>query len=162
MSANRKNLVAGFALLATAALAPMGTVPANASPSNGVVTLTSAYSVDETIARIKDDVAAKGIMFFDLIDQSGLGTAAGVEGVRPSKLLLFGNPALGTTFITANPEAGLDWPVRVLVFQKADGTVHVAYDDFNYIARRHGIANRGPQFEMATMVIRSVTDSVRK
>ncbi|GIL03120.1 MAG: chromosome condensation protein CrcB [Alphaproteobacteria bacterium] len=161
MSAHLRSILAAAALIATVLLVPQSIAPAAASPLNGVVTVKSAYSVDETIARIKADVAAKGIMFFDLIDQSGLGTAAGVEGIRPSKLLIFGNPALGTTFITANPEAGLDWPVRVLVFQKADGSVHVAYNDFDYIARRHGIVSRGPQFRMATMVIRSVADAIR-
>jgi uncharacterized protein (DUF302 family) len=154
-------------ILATALALNLGTTllpapAAHASSENGVVALKSAYSVDETITRIKADVAEKGIMFFDMIDQSGLGTAAGVENLLPSKLLLLGNPALGTTFITANPEAGLDWPVRVLVFQKEDGTVHVAYDDFGYIARRHGITSRNPQFDMATMVIRSITGTVGK
>ena len=162
MKTKISSAAAGIFMLAASVFAPQYAVQAHASPLNGVVTLRSAYSVDETISRIKADIAAKGIMFFDLIDQSGLGAAAGNKDVRPSKLLLFGNPAIGTTFITANPEAGLDWPVRVLVFQKADGSVHVAYDDFGYIAARHGIANRGPQFSMAKMVIRSVTDSVRK
>lgn len=141
---------------------PGGPDRANASIFNGVVTVESKYSVDETIARLKRAVTSKGIMFFDLIDQSELGSAAGVKGVRPSKLLLFGNPALGTTFITANPEAGLDWPVRVLVFQKSDGKVFVAYNSFSYIARRHGIISRSGQFKMATQVIRSVTAAAAK
>ena len=84
--------------------------------SDGVVTVKSGYSVAETVSRIKKDVAKKGIMFFGVIDQAKLGNAAG-NHVRPSRLVMFGNPALGTTFITANPKAGLDWPVRVLVYQ---------------------------------------------
>jgi len=135
---------------------------ANAAPANGVVTVESAYSVDETVDRIKADIAEKGITFFTQVDQAALGTAAGVAGLRPSRLILFGNPALGTTFITGKPEAGLDWPVRVLVYQTADAKVFVAYDDFGYIARRHGIMNRTAQFDMASTVIKSVTDAVRK
>ena len=73
---------------------------------------------------------------------------------------MFGNPALGTTFITANPTAGLDWPVRVLVYQADDGAVYAAYSDFDWIAKRHGITNRSQEFEMATSVIESVTSSV--
>ncbi|TJW57649.1 MAG: DUF302 domain-containing protein, partial [Mesorhizobium sp.] len=68
-------------------------------------------------------------------------------------------PALGTTFITANPKAGLDWPVRVVVYQTADGSVYAAYTDFDYIARRHGIQSRTREFKMATEVIQSVTSS---
>lgn len=133
-----------------------------ASPANGVVRVESAYSVDETVSRILADIEQKGITFFAQIDQSGLGTAVGVEGLNPSKLILFGNPALGTTFITSNAEAGLDWPVRVLVYGTSDGKVMIAYDDFDFIAKRHSIDNRREQFAMATMVIRSVLDSVKK
>lgn len=163
MNTKLKIAAAAVATFLSVQLAPDGQPDqANASIFNGVVTVESKYSIDETIARLRQDVASKGIMFFDLIDQSGLGAAAGVKDVRPSKLLLFGNPALGTTFITANPEAGLDWPVRVLVFQKGNGKVYVAYNSFNYIARRHGIVSRSDQFKMATEVIRSVTSAVAK
>lgn len=137
-----------------------GIQPAAAGGRDGVVVVDSRYSVDETVKRIKADVEAKGIMFFADIDQAKLGNEAGNK-VLPSRLVLFGNPALGTTFITARQTSGLDWPVRVLVFQKKDGSVHVAYSDFGWIAQRHGIKNRKKEFAMATMVIRSVTDSVR-
>lgn len=134
--------------------------PVAAGSRDGVVVVTSRYSVDETVRRIKADVEKKGIMLFADIDQAKLGNAAGNK-VQPSRLVLFGNPALGTTFITARQTSGLDWPVRVLVFQKKDGTVQVAYNNFDWIAKRHGIRNRKKEFAMATMVIRSVTDSVR-
>lgn len=136
------------------------TTPAVADNRDGVVVVMSRYSVDETVKRIKADVEKKGIMLFADIDQAKLGNDAGNK-VLPSRLVLFGNPALGTTFITANQTSGLDWPVRVLVFQKKDGSVRVAYSDFGWIAKRHGIKNRKKEFAMATMVIRSVTDSIR-
>lgn len=137
-------------------------VPAHADASSeGVVTVKSDYSVAQTVARIKKDVAKKGIMFFGVIDQAKLGNAAG-NHVLPSRLVMFGNPALGTTFITANQKAGLDWPVRVLVYQAKDGSVYASYTDFGWIAKRHGITNRGKEFKMATEVIESVTASVRK
>jgi len=134
---------------------------ARADSADGVVTVKSDYSVAETVKRIKKDVARKGIMFFGVIDQAKLGNAAG-NHVLPSRLVMFGNPALGTTFITANPKSGLDWPVRVLVFQEADGSVYAAYTDFDWIAKRHGITNRDKEFTMASEVIESVTASVKK
>ena len=76
MKTKISSAAAGIFMLAASVFAPQYAVQAHASPLNGVVTLRSAYSVDETISRIKTDIAAKGIMFFDLIDQSGLGTAA--------------------------------------------------------------------------------------
>jgi uncharacterized protein (DUF302 family) len=128
---------------------------------DGVVRVRSGYGVDETIARIQADVAAKGIRFFSAIDQARLAADAGIA-LRPSTLIQFGNPPLGAQFLTANANAGLDWPVRVLVTQDADGTVWATYTDFAWIARRHGITNRTPQFEMASRVVESITSTVRK
>ena len=55
---------------------------------------------------------------------------------------MFGNPPLGTQFMTANPNSGLDWPVRLLVIQDNAGAVWTVYTDFAWIAARHGIVNR--------------------
>ena len=113
----------------------------------------------ETIARLKADIAAKKIRFFAEIDQAGLARKAGIA-LRPSTLLIFGNPPLGTQFLTSNPDAGLDWPVRVLVQQDETGAVSVAYTDFDWIARRYGIEDREAQFKMASTVIGSITSSI--
>ncbi len=133
---------------------------ARATAGDGVVLVKSAYSMDDTIRRIKDDIASKKIMFFDQIDQARLAANAGIE-LRPSTLLIFGNPPLGTQFITSNPLSGLDWPVRILVFQGKDGTVWAAYTDFAWIAHRHGIGDREVQFKMASMVVESITSSIK-
>jgi uncharacterized protein (DUF302 family) len=134
-----------------------GVKPATAS--TGVIATRSAYAVAETVARLKKDIAAKGIVFFDEIDQAALAAKAGIE-LRPSILLIFGNPPLGTQFITANPQAGLDWPVRMLVYRDADGQVWVAWTDFEWIARRHGVTTRDQQFHMASQVAGSIAASV--
>jgi len=65
-------------------------------------------------------------------------------------------------FLTSDPDAGLDWPVRVLVYQDAKGDVWVAYTDFAWIARRHGITNREKEFKMASEMIASITSTVQK
>src|SRR5262245_62515836 len=129
--------------------------------SDGVVTVKSDYSVAETVSRIKKDVAKKGLMLFGVIDEAKLGNAAG-NHVLPSRLIMFGNPALGTTFVTANQKAGLDWPVRVLVYKDAEGGVYAAYNELDWNASRHGITSRDKEFAMATEVIQSVTASVKK
>ena len=126
---------------------------------DGVVRVRGAYPMGETIERLKRDIAGKGIRFFAEIDQSKLAAEAGIK-LQPSVLLIFGNPPLGTQFITANANAGLDWPVRLLVFENDKGEVWTAYTDFNWIARRHRIENRSDQFKMASTVIASITSSV--
>ncbi len=130
-----------------------------AADEDGIVRVKSAYSMGETIARLKKDIADKGIRFFDEIDQSKLAAAAGVK-LRPSTLLVFGNPPLGTLFLTSNPAAGLDWPVRLLVLEDEQGQVWTLYTDFSWIAHRHGIKDRNAAFNMATNVISSITSSV--
>ena len=116
--------------------------------------------MQETIDRITKDIEAKGIKLFDVIDQAKLAKDAGVD-LKPSTLIVFGNPPLGTLFLTAKAESGLDWPVRLLVFEDNKGQVWTAYTDFAWIERRHGIKNRTPQFKMASEVISSITSSVR-
>jgi uncharacterized protein (DUF302 family) len=132
----------------------------SAASADGLIKVRSAYSMDETIARIRKDIADKGIMFFQAVDQSKLAAAAGIP-LRPSTLLEFGNPPLGAQFLTSNPYAGLDWPVRVLVLQDEAGVVWAAYTDFAWIARRHGIGDRQQQFATASGVVESITSTIK-
>ncbi|MBX3606170.1 MAG: DUF302 domain-containing protein [Piscinibacter sp.] len=154
-----RRLLASFGVvlaLFTSAGAQAQTPPAG----DGLIKVRSAYPVDETIRRIRADIAAKGIMFFSAVDQQQLAAQAGVT-LRPSTLLTFGNPPLGAQFLTSNPYSGLDWPVRLLVSQDEAGNVWASYTDFAWIAQRHGITDRVPQFAMASKVVESITSTVR-
>src|SRR5215211_6447537 len=130
-----------------------------ADSDDGIVRVKSAVPMSEAITRIKADIASKGIKFFSEIDQSKLAADAGIN-LRPSTLLVFGNPPLGTQFITSNPNAGLDWPVRLLLTQDDNGEVWAVWTDFEWIARRHNIRDRTAQFEMATKVVGSITSTI--
>jgi uncharacterized protein (DUF302 family) len=151
--------VAISALAIVAAIGLSRSSAAAAPASNGVVKVKSLYGFDDTINRLKADIAQKGIMFFSAIDQAGLASDAGIK-LPPSTLLIFGNPPLGIQFLTSNPDAGLDWPVRLLVTQDAEGQVWAVYTDFGWIARRHHIKDRDGAFKMASKVITSITSSV--
>jgi uncharacterized protein (DUF302 family) len=148
-------------LVALAAGAAFGLgAPALAQGADGLIKVKSAFPMDETIARIRADIAAKGILFFQAVDQQKLAADAGIT-LRPSTLLTFGNPPLGAQFLTSNPYSGLDWPVRLLVLQDDSGAVWAAYTDFGWIARRHGITNRTEQFAKASSVVDSITSTIR-
>lgn len=156
----RRDFYRTVALLGAAGFT--ASIPARATvPDNGIVLTKSAHGMQETIDRIRDDLAAKKILLFDVIDQAKLAKNAGVD-LKPSTLIIFGNPPLGTLFITARAEAGLDWPVRLLVFEDNEGQVWMAYTDFDWIARRHAITNRAPQFQKASEVIASIVSSSEK
>lgn len=147
-------------LAAAADVANSGAAPKSEQMTvgDGVLRVKSAYGVDETVSRLKADIAAKGIKFFDQLDQQKLAADAGIE-IGPSVLLVFGNPPLGTQFLSANPYSGLDWPVRMLVLQDGTGQVWIAWNDFTYIAHRHHITDRDQQFAMATMVSASIASA---
>ena len=156
----RRNLLSAALAAAVLSTAPLASAQSAAPAADGIVRVKSAYPMDETVARLKADIAQKSITFFTAVDQRQLAAGAGIA-LPPSTLLMFGNPALGSQFITAKGEAGLDWPVRLLVQQDADGNVWAIYTDFGWIARRHGITTRDPQFAMANGVVASITSAIR-
>lgn len=141
--------------LALLAHSPVWAQPVAAAHAEGVLRLKSHNSFDETVARLRADVEAKGIRFFDQIDQSGLGAQADLKTAR-STLVIFGNPPLGVQFLQSNRYAGLDWPVRMLVVEESDGSVWVAWNDFGYIRQRFHIMDRDAQFTMAGNVAESI------
>lgn len=126
---------------------------------DGLMRTRSAYSVDETSSRIRADIKKKGIKFFATIDQAKLAKGAKID-LKPSQLLIFGNPPLGVLFLTSNPESGVDWPVRMLVHQDEQGKVWVVYQNWDWVSQRYGITNRKAEFAKATEVVASIVSSV--
>jgi uncharacterized protein (DUF302 family) len=156
-------------VLATGPLTGIATFPSPAlaatpiasAPAQGVIRQRSDYGFDETVVRLKADIATKGIRFFDEIDQQKLGAGANLP-IGRSTLLLFGNPPLGVQFLQSNPLAGLDWPVRMLVTEDADGMVWVSWTDFRFVASRYQLEDRDAQIAMASEVAASIASASRK
>lgn len=165
----RKKILAPIVaiVLATGPLTGMAALPAHAAtpvesaPADGVVKQRSDYGFEESVSRLKADIAAKGIRFFDEIDHAKLGAGANLQ-IGRSTLLLFGNPPLGVQFLQSNPLAGLDWPVRMLVTQDDDGAVWVSWTDFRFVADRYQLSDRDAQIAMASEVAASIASSTRK
>jgi uncharacterized protein (DUF302 family)/uncharacterized membrane protein YidH (DUF202 family) len=109
---------------------------AHMSADNGIVTLPSQHSVDETVATIQRELQAKGIKLFALVDHSGEAKAAGLQ-MRPTKLLIFGNPKGGTPLMVASPSAAIDLPMKLLVAEDANGKVWISYNSPAYLQARH-------------------------
>jgi uncharacterized protein (DUF302 family) len=155
-------LVAGPATVLAPLAAPASAAVASATaPAEGVIRQMSDYGFEETVTRLKADIATKGIRFFNEIDHAKLGAGANLP-IGRSTLLLFGNPPLGVQFLQSNPLAGLDWPVRMLVTQDENGTVWVSWTDFRFVADRYQIADRTAQIAMASEVAASIASAARK
>ena len=110
----------------------------SADATAGFARTRSRYTVDQTVDRLKSLLAAKGVTLFALVDHSGEAAKVGLK-LRPTKLLIFGNPRAGTPLMAAAPTIGIDLPLKVLVWQADEGGVWIGYNDAEYIAARHGI-----------------------
>jgi uncharacterized protein (DUF302 family) len=104
----------------------------------GIVTLPSRHTVDQTVERLQEILQAKGVKLFALIDHSGEAEQAGMH-MRPTKLLIFGNPKVGTPLMLASPSAALDLPLKILVWEDAEARVWISYNSAAYLRTRHGL-----------------------
>ena len=112
-----------------------------ANPDPGLVIVSSVHTVEQTVQKLIVILRDKGVKLFALIDHSGEAELAGLQ-MRPTKLLIFGTPKLGTPLMVAAPTAAIDLPSKVLVWEDADGRVLMAYNDPAYLEARHGIPAR--------------------
>ena len=106
--------------------------------SSGLVDIASNHSVNETVEKLKAILQSKGITLFALIDHSGEATKVGMK-MRPTKLLVFGNPKGGTPVMLAAPSSAIDLPLKILIWEDAQGKVWVTYNSPTYLRERHNI-----------------------
>jgi len=105
---------------------------------HGIISKPSAHSVDETVAKLQSILESKGVTIFALVDHSGEAAKAGLT-MPNTKLLIFGNPKGGTPVMLAAPTSAIDLPLKILVWQDAQGKVWVSYNSLPYLRERHGI-----------------------
>ena len=111
---------------------------AAASDEVGLISRESAYPVAETVERIESTLMAKGVKVFARIDHDREAASAGLE-LRPTVLLIVGNPKVGTPLMAAAPTMGIDLPLRILVWQDDQDRAQVVWNDPDYLAKRHGL-----------------------
>jgi uncharacterized protein (DUF302 family) len=108
------------------------------SNDRGLIDVPSNHSVDETVERLKGILQAQGITLFALVDHSGEAAKAGIK-MRPTKLLIFGSPKAGTPLMLAAPRIAIDLPLKILIWEDAQGKVWVTYNSPVYLQERHGL-----------------------
>ena len=104
----------------------------------GIVNVPSHHSVDDIVNALTATLQAKSITLFVLIDHSGEAAKVGIA-MRPTKLLIFGNPKAGTPVMIAAPSSAIDLPLKILVWQDAEGQVWVSYNSPQHLQARHQI-----------------------
>jgi uncharacterized protein (DUF302 family) len=104
--------------------------------SAGIVTMSSNHSVDQTVENLKEILRQKGVQLFALIDHSGEAEKVGLQ-MRPTKLLIFGNPKAGTPLMLASPSIAIDLPLKILVAEDENGKVQVSWNSPAWLQTRH-------------------------
>ena len=104
----------------------------------GITRIASHHSVAKTMERLEALLKERGVMIFARIDFSGDAARAGLT-MPPEQMLIFGNPKAGTPLMQSVPAAGLDLPLKALAWEDAEGHTQIAYNDPQYIIRRHGL-----------------------
>lgn len=106
--------------------------------NSALINIPSNHSVDGTVDKLKTILQSKGITIFALIDHSGEAIKAGIK-MRPTKLLIFGNPKAGTPVMLAAPSSAIDLPLKILIWEDAQGKAWVTYNSPAYLQERHNI-----------------------
>ncbi len=131
-----RNLIIAVSFLLS--LAPAASIAAHA---DGMVTKKSKFSVSKTLDRLENVLKKKGITVAMRWKHDAKAKGVGIP-LRPTELLVFGNPKLGSHMFTSNQTAGIDLPLKALAWEDKEGNVFLTYNDPAYIAKRHHINDR--------------------
>jgi uncharacterized protein (DUF302 family) len=104
----------------------------------GLAHVRSPYDITQTIARLEERFRSHGLTLFARVDHSAEASRAGLA-LRPTHLLIFGDPRAGTPLMIASPTIAIDLPSKALVWEDAEGRVWAAYNKPEYIQRRHSL-----------------------
>ncbi len=124
---------------------------------DGLISKPSKYSVSETIDRLENILKKKGITIVTRWSHSERAAGVGIK-LRPTELLLFGNPKLGSHMFTSKQTSGIDLPLKALAWEDENGKVWLSYNDPAYITKRHGINNREEIAKKMTGALNKLTD----
>ena len=122
--------------------------------TTGVTQIASKFSVEETVARLVGRLEAKDIKVFARIDQQAEARGVGLN-LRPTELVIFGDPKTGTPLMQKFPEFALDLPLKALVYQDDSGKVWVLLNSPEHLAERYGLPE--PPFRPVSALVESVT-----
>jgi uncharacterized protein (DUF302 family) len=124
---------------------------------SGMITIKGKLSAHETLNRLRCALESAGVTLFAVIDHAAGAAAAGLP-LRPTTVIIFGNPAAGTPLMQANQLAGIDLPLKVLVWEDQTGAANLSYEDPQRLAERHSLGSQiAPQIAAMAKLLAAVT-----
>jgi uncharacterized protein (DUF302 family) len=121
---------------------------------NGIIDLSCQHSVAQTVERLEGLLISKGMKIFARIDQAAEAKAVGLE-MRPTVLMIFGDPQAGTPLMNRYPSLAMDLPLKTLVWESADGKVWLSYTSPEFLQQRHGL--EAPPFGALAKLLEAAT-----
>ena len=112
-------------------------IPVLSFAADGLVSVKSPRNAKETMDRLEEVVKQRGLTVFARIDHAA-GAAKVGKALRPTEVLIFGNPQGGTPLMECAQSAGIDLPLKALVWEDAAGQTWLGYNDVSFLAKRHG------------------------
>jgi uncharacterized protein (DUF302 family) len=147
--------MAALVLVATAIFAPGPSLSGQGSgQGSGLVAIQSAHTVPETVERLQEVISERGMRVFSSIDHAAGAQSIGEE-LRPTVLLLFGNPTVGTGLMKCRQSVGIDLPMKFLVWEDAESKVWIGFNDPAFLGRRHSMSGCD---QILTKVENALTD----
>ena len=124
-----------------------------------LITKESPYTADETFEKLQEVVTAKGLHIMAIVPHDKAAASVDLE-LRPTRVLIFGNPKVGTLLMQSNQSIGIDLPLKVLVHENEDGTVYVSYFDATFLTNRHGITDKTEVVQKVNAALDGITNAV--
>jgi len=150
-----------FAPIATVAAVALYGGAAAWADTAGIVTVPSNHTVSATADKLASLLTSKGITVFTRVDHAAGAKKLG-KSLRPTQLIIFGNPKLGTPLMESNQKIGLDLPMKALIYQASDNKTYISYTSPAFLAKRHGIQDRDKVFAKMTGALRNFTTAAAK
>lgn len=126
--------------------------------ADGLISIKSPYSAQQTMIKLENAVKAKGLKIFIKVDHTAGAKSVG-QTLRPTSVLIFGNPKGGTPFMRCAQTIGIDMPLKALVWKDKNSQVWLSYNDPAYIGKRHHAENC-PAIEKISNVLDQIGHTV--
>lgn len=140
-------------VMATIAL----TLTTSARAAGGLVVKPSPYPVAETVDRLERAAQERQLTVIARVDHAAAAQKAGLV-LRPTQLLIFGNPRAGTPLMQSAQSIGIDLPLKALVWEDDKGKVWLGYNDPVWLAARHGVGDRAEVLRAMQTALEALTD----
>ncbi len=132
-----------------------------AADDSGLIRVASANSVEATADKMEKILKKNGATIFARIDHAAGAKKVGKD-LRPTVLMIFGNPKMGAPLMKQNQQIGLDLPLKALIYQAQDGKTYITYNDPAYVSKRHGVSQPEKVFQRMTGILKNVSAAAGK